>query len=78
VRPDIVQAPDCHLAAALAFGLGQATSDPLAGGGQRHTVVIHHRPHLALASSVAAHAITSPALAKGIAAKPTTLRKSID
>jgi hypothetical protein len=39
-RLDVVQAADCHTAAALAFGLGQATSHPLAGGGQRHTVVI--------------------------------------
>ena len=40
VRMDVVQAPDFHAAAALAFGPGQATSGPLAGGGQRHTVVI--------------------------------------
>jgi hypothetical protein len=41
--------------AALALGLGQAVSDLLAGGGQRHAVVVLHRPRLGVVSFVAAH-----------------------
>jgi hypothetical protein len=63
-RLGVVQAPDCHAAAALAFGLGQAMSDPLAGGRQRHTVVIQHRPHLASSPPSLRTLQPSPALAK--------------
>jgi hypothetical protein len=55
MRLGAVQAPDRHAVAALAFGLGQSMSDSLAGGGQRHAVVVLHRPHLGLVSFVAAH-----------------------
>jgi hypothetical protein len=40
VRLDVVEVPDCHAAAALPFGIGQAMSDPLAGGGHGYTAVV--------------------------------------
>jgi hypothetical protein len=55
MRLGAVQAPDRHAVAALALGLGQSMSDSLAGGGQRHTVVVLDRPYLGLVSFVAAH-----------------------
>src|SRR5690242_3379272 len=68
-RLSVVHAPDRHVAAALAFGLGQGTGDLLAGGGQRHAIVVHHRPGLATVLVVAAHASLPPVLAKVVSSR---------